>query len=149
MWCTVSDADVREYSYDGRIDWGVAMAQPRYTLITGDFYILYPDLPQNGPEPDGDTVNFLPDQDSLIQNLQRFSDKRPDRRHLGTYGVRFEGIDTGAERLAHRRPFRVAARFAWPPPPAGGVGRSTATNSLASAAAGRHAELAAQPRRRA
>lgn len=70
------------------------MAQPRYTLITGDFYIRYPDLPQNGPEPDGDTVNFLPDQDSLIQNLQRFSGAGPDRRHLGTYGVRFEGIDT-------------------------------------------------------
>lgn len=80
---------------DGRIDWGTdRMAQPRYTLITGEFYIRYPDLPQNGPEPDGDTVNFLPDQDSLIQNLQRFGTVGPDRRHLGTYGVRFEGIDT-------------------------------------------------------
>ena len=70
------------------------MAQPRYTLIAGDFYILYPDLPGNGPEPDGDTINFLPDHDGLVQNLQRFSNKAPDRRHLGTYPVRFEGIDT-------------------------------------------------------
>jgi hypothetical protein len=70
------------------------MAQPRYTLIAGDFYILYPDLPGNGPEPDGDTINFLPDHDGLVQNLQQFSNKAPDRRHLGTYPVRFEGIDT-------------------------------------------------------
>ncbi|OHV43333.1 thermonuclease family protein [Pseudofrankia sp. BMG5.36] len=70
------------------------MPGPRYTLITGDFYILYPDLPRNGPEPDGDTVNFLPDTDALVRALQRFSNVGPDRRHLGTYPVRFEGIDT-------------------------------------------------------
>src|SRR5512144_2360994 len=69
------------------------MAAPRYTLILGDFYILYPDLPRNGPEPDGDTINFLPDTDELIRRLPRFSAVGPDRRHLGTYGVRFEGID--------------------------------------------------------
>jgi hypothetical protein len=67
---------------------------PRYTLISGSFYILYPDLPNNGPEPDGDTINFLPDHDELILALPRFSGRAPDRRHLGTYGVRFEGIDT-------------------------------------------------------
>ena len=70
------------------------MAAPRYTLILGDFYILYPDLPRNGPEPDGDTINFLPDTDELIRRLPRFSAVGPDRRHLGTYGVRFEGIGT-------------------------------------------------------
>lgn len=70
------------------------MARPRYTLITGDFYIRYPDLPRNGPEPDGDTINFLPDNDDLVRSLPRFSNRGPDRRHLGTYGTRFEGIDT-------------------------------------------------------
>jgi endonuclease YncB( thermonuclease family) len=70
------------------------VAVPRYTLIRGEFYILYPDLPLNGPEPDGDTINFLPDNDDLVPALPRFSGVRPDRKHLGTYGVRFEGIDT-------------------------------------------------------
>jgi hypothetical protein len=70
------------------------MAAPRYTLILGDFYIRYPDLPRNGPEPDGDTVNFLPDDDDLVVGLPRFGAVRPDRRHLGTYGTRFESIDT-------------------------------------------------------
>jgi len=65
----------------------------RYTLINGDFYILYPDLPKNGPQPDGDTINFLPDNDDLVQNLRRFSGLGPERKHLGTYSVRFEGID--------------------------------------------------------
>jgi hypothetical protein len=69
------------------------MATPRYTLITGDFYVRYPDLPRNGPEPDGDTVNFLPDNDDLVRGLPRFNQVGPDRRHLGTYSTRFEGID--------------------------------------------------------
>jgi hypothetical protein len=34
------------------------MPAPRYVLITGEFYVLYPDLPRNGPEPDGDTISF-------------------------------------------------------------------------------------------
>jgi len=66
---------------------------PRYTLITGEFYIRYDDLPRNGPEPDGDTINFLPDSDGLVQSLPRFSGRPPDRKHLDTYSVRFEGID--------------------------------------------------------
>ncbi|MFE2124543.1 hypothetical protein ACFW9U_28325 [Rhodococcus aetherivorans] len=69
------------------------MNGPRYTLIMGAFYILYPDRPSQGPEPDGDTINFLPDNDDLIWALARFSGARPERRHLGTYGLRFEGID--------------------------------------------------------
>lgn len=67
---------------------------PRYTLIRGDFYILYPDLPKNGPQPDGDTINFLPDHDDLVQALKRFSGQSARRKHLNTYSVRFEGIDT-------------------------------------------------------
>ncbi len=65
----------------------------RYTLITGEYYILYPDLPRNGPQPDGDTINFLPDNEDIVQNLPRFSGLGPDRKHLGTFSVRFEGID--------------------------------------------------------
>lgn len=67
--------------------------RPRYTLIKGSFYILYPDLPKNGPQPDGDTINFLPDNDQLIPNLKRFSGRSAERKHLNTYSVRFEGID--------------------------------------------------------
>ena len=70
------------------------MPAPRYTLIRGEFYIRYPDLPRNGPEPDGDTISFLPDNDDLVRSLPRFDNIGPDRRHLGTYGTRFEGIDT-------------------------------------------------------
>ena len=70
------------------------MSVPRYTLIRGEFYICYPDLPRNGPEPDGDTISFLPDNDDLVGCLPRFGNTGPDRRHLGTYGTRFEGIDT-------------------------------------------------------
>jgi endonuclease YncB( thermonuclease family) len=66
---------------------------PRYFLISGHYYILYPDLPRNGPEPDGDTITFLPDSDDLVRDLPRFSGRGPDRRHLGAYSVRFEGID--------------------------------------------------------
>lgn len=65
----------------------------RYRVITGDYYILYPDLPKNGPQPDGDTINFLPDDENLIEGLPRFSGRAPERKHLGTYSVRFEGID--------------------------------------------------------
>jgi hypothetical protein len=69
------------------------MPAPRYTLISGLFYVLYPDLPRNGPEPDGDTISFLPDHDDLVQALPRFNNTPPDRKHLGVYSVRFEGID--------------------------------------------------------
>lgn len=69
------------------------MSAPRYTLVLGTFYILYPDLPNNGPEPDGDTISFLPDDDRVVRRLHRISGVAPDRRHLGTYAVRFESID--------------------------------------------------------
>jgi hypothetical protein len=69
------------------------MPAPRYVLITGEFYILYPDLPRHGPEPDGDTINFLPDNDDLVRALPRFNGKPAEQKHLGTYSVRFEGID--------------------------------------------------------
>lgn len=92
------------------------MSQParasRYTLIVGSYYILYPDLPNNGPEPDGDTINFLPDRDDLIQSLPRFNGQRPDRRHLENYGVRFEGIDTLETHFQNRHQDLVFANAA-------------------------------------
>ena len=33
-----------------------------YTLIKGSFHIHYPANPLSGPEPDGDTLKFQPDQ---------------------------------------------------------------------------------------
>jgi endonuclease YncB( thermonuclease family) len=84
----------------------------RYTLIRGDYYILYPDLPKNGPQPDGDTVNFLPDNDDLITGLKRFSDRSVERKHLGTYNVRFEGIDALETHFQNRHQKLVHAQAA-------------------------------------
>jgi hypothetical protein len=55
--------------------------------------VLYPNLPRNGPEPDGDTISFLPDHDDFVWALPRFNCRPPDRKHLGTYSVRFKGIN--------------------------------------------------------
>src|SRR5829696_402765 len=74
-------------------DVATRIPRSRYMVISGDFYILYPDLPRQGPEPDGDTISFLPNDDSLVQALPRVIGVAPDRKHLGTYSVRFEGID--------------------------------------------------------
>ena len=63
-----------------------------YMLLRGDFVIRYPDLPRQGPEPDGDTVKFRPDAPLLIEALPRPSGTPPD---LGARGisVRLEAID--------------------------------------------------------
>jgi hypothetical protein len=85
------------------------MSAPRYTLIRGNYYILYPDLPDQGPEPDGDTVAFLPDEDDLVRRLCRFSGTWPDRKHLGTYSIRFESIDALETHFAgHHQQFGLA-----------------------------------------
>jgi hypothetical protein len=68
--------------------------RPRYRLVEGEFFIRFDGRPESGqPEPDGDTVNFLPDNDDLVQDLTRFSRVPPRMKQLGTYGVRFEGVD--------------------------------------------------------
>ncbi|HEY8547291.1 MAG TPA: lamin tail domain-containing protein [Acidimicrobiales bacterium] len=61
-------------------------------LLRGEFVIRYPDLPRQGPEPDGDTVKFAPDQPRLVEALPRPSGAPPD---LGPRGisVRLEAID--------------------------------------------------------
>ena len=63
-----------------------------YTLLRGSFVIRYPDLPRQGPEPDGDTIKFLPDTPALVEALPRRSGVPPDINARGV-SVRLEAID--------------------------------------------------------
>lgn len=63
-----------------------------YTLLRGSFVIRYPDLPRQGPEPDGDTVKFRPDTPALVEGLARPSGRPPDLNKRGI-SVRLEAID--------------------------------------------------------
>src|SRR5262245_5871381 len=65
---------------------------PRYTLIKGQYSIHNPMDPRRGPQPDGDTVTFLPDSIDLVRGLKRFSGVPPDIRN-GHINVRYEAID--------------------------------------------------------
>ncbi len=63
-----------------------------YKLIKGTFHIHYPDTPRNGPEPDGDTIKFKPDNRSLVEALPH--PNRPAKfTQTGITTIRFEGID--------------------------------------------------------
>lgn len=64
-----------------------------YALIKGTFHIHYPDNPRSGPQPDGDTLKFLPDTRELIENLPR-NGRPPKFTQTGITTIRFEGIDT-------------------------------------------------------
>ncbi|HYP45544.1 MAG TPA: hypothetical protein VEQ66_10185 [Propionibacteriaceae bacterium] len=63
-----------------------------YTVLRGAFVIRYADLPRQGPEPDGDTVKFLPDDRDLVEELPLTSGRPPK---LGAHGVsvRLEAVD--------------------------------------------------------
>jgi endonuclease YncB( thermonuclease family) len=63
-----------------------------YTLLRGSFVIRYPDLPRQGPEPDGDTIKFLPDSPALVEGIPRRSGRPPDISARGI-SVRLEAID--------------------------------------------------------
>lgn len=65
---------------------------PRYTLIRGQFSIHNPNDPRRGPQPDGDTITFIPDSLDLVRRLRRFSGRAPDIRN-GHINVRYEAID--------------------------------------------------------
>jgi endonuclease YncB( thermonuclease family) len=65
----------------------------RYSVITGRFWIHYPDIPGQGPEPDGDTVRFEPNDPMMLEDLPRFSGRPPDLNARGNIAVRYEGID--------------------------------------------------------
>lgn len=64
-----------------------------YTLITGQFHIHYPDIPRQGPEPDGDTLKFEPDNRALVDALGQAVGVTPDFNGRGMINLRFEGID--------------------------------------------------------
>jgi hypothetical protein len=63
-----------------------------YRVLRGQFVIRYPDLPRQGPEPDGDTIKFLPDTPALVETLPRPSGQPPDINSRGI-SVRLEAID--------------------------------------------------------
>ncbi|WKN46303.1 lamin tail domain-containing protein [Tunicatimonas pelagia] len=63
-----------------------------YRLIKGEFHVHYPDLPLSGPEPDGDTIKFLPDNPSLVDALSA-SGRSATFNRRGMINLRFEGID--------------------------------------------------------
>lgn len=63
-----------------------------YTLLRGSFVIRYADLPGQGPEPDGDTVKFLPDQPALVDLLPRDSG-HPAKINAHGVSIRLEAID--------------------------------------------------------
>jgi hypothetical protein len=63
-----------------------------YTLLRGSFVIRYPDLPRQGPEPDGGTIKFRPDTPALVEALPRRSGVPPDINARGI-SARLEAID--------------------------------------------------------
>ena len=64
-----------------------------YKLIKGEFHIFYPDRPRQGPEPDGDTLKFLPDNPGHVENLYRPGTPSPRFNGRMMINLRFEGID--------------------------------------------------------
>ncbi|WP_419739339.1 thermonuclease family protein [Ruegeria sp.] len=84
-----------------------------YKLIKGEFHIFYPDIPKQGPEPDGDTLKFKPDDPSLVQDLWRSGQPRPGFNGRGMINLRFEGLDALEThfRSAHQnKPLAEASR---------------------------------------
>jgi hypothetical protein len=69
-------------------------SKARYTLIKGQFWIHNPAKPRQGPQPDGDTVTFIPDSLELVKKLPRLSGRPPALKNGGKINVRYEGIDT-------------------------------------------------------
>jgi endonuclease YncB( thermonuclease family) len=63
-----------------------------YKLIEGQFHIHYSDRPRSGPEPDGDTLKFLPDNPVLVEDLHR-SGPGPDFNGRNMINLRFDAID--------------------------------------------------------
>lgn len=63
-----------------------------YLLLKGEFHIFYPDLPRNGPQPDGDTLKFRPDDPQLVNKIPISGHGANfNKRHM--VNLRFEGID--------------------------------------------------------
>lgn len=63
-----------------------------YTLIRGRFHIHYADDPRGGPQPDGDTIKFEPDNPALVEALRRRG-SGPDFNRRGFVNIRLEAVD--------------------------------------------------------
>lgn len=61
-----------------------------YRVYRGQFRIHNPAQPSQGPQPDGDTVRFVPDNPLLLSHLQGGT---PDFKADGGVNIRFEAID--------------------------------------------------------
>ncbi len=64
-----------------------------YKLIKGEFHIFYPDQPRQGPEPDGDTLKFLPDRPEFVEALRSPGGRSARFNGRSMVNLRFEGID--------------------------------------------------------
>ncbi len=82
-----------------------------YTVLRGQFVIRYPDLPRQGPEPDGDTVKFRPDTPGLVEMLPRRSGRPPQINARGV-SVRLEAIDALETHFAETHQELVGANAA-------------------------------------
>lgn len=68
------------------------LTKSRYTLVKGQFWIHNAEDPLRGPQPDGDTVTFIPDSVDLVRSLPKLSGRAPEIRN-GRISLRYEGID--------------------------------------------------------
>jgi hypothetical protein len=83
-----------------------------YTLIKGQFVIHYPETPRLGPEPDGDTVKFRPENPALVNALMR-PGFGPDFNAQSMISIRFEAIDaleTHYQEMHQQLEFALRAR---------------------------------------
>src|SRR3954447_12249304 len=91
-----------------------ASSRSRYTLIEGQYRIHRADHPLLGPQPDGDTIRFKPNNPELVRRLRRISG-RPPAIKTGGINIRYEGIDaleTHFEGAHQNTALAVAARDA-------------------------------------
>jgi endonuclease YncB( thermonuclease family) len=89
-----------------------------YTLIHGSFHIHNPAAPRTGPEPDGDTVKFQPNNRDLVLRLPR-PNRGAEFNGSGQVSLRFEAIDAlethfsvGGDRFHQEMGLALAARDA-------------------------------------
>ncbi|MFT3781109.1 MAG: lamin tail domain-containing protein [Nibricoccus sp.] len=64
-----------------------------YYLIKGEAHIYYPDTPLQGPQPDGDTIKFKPDNPQLIERLTRLGGVPASFNKRQMVNCRFDAID--------------------------------------------------------
>ncbi|MDY7101071.1 MAG: hypothetical protein S0880_07770 [Actinomycetota bacterium] len=64
-----------------------------YRYIRGEFVVRYADDGCGGPQPDGDTARFHPDNPDLVRTLERFGGSGPDFKREDGVNLRFEAID--------------------------------------------------------